>query len=153
MLQTDKIEIGRRSAPLIVHVTREAIHAFAEAIADPNPLYHNEESARAAGYASVIAPPTFAITFGFNRIPGLDFPLAPLEIPPPDARMLYIQHEFLYGEMIVANDTVMTQGWVTGIEVDQSVLKLNIACKGQNQRQRTVYQATGSFLFFLEEQR
>ena len=151
MFHPDKIEIGKRSAPLVIHVTKEAIREFADAIADPNPLYHDEGAALASGFAGVIAPPTFAIRFGFNRVPGLDFPLAPLEVPPPDARMLYIQHEFSYGEVITAGDTITTQGWVTDIETSEGVMKLDMACEGRNQHQRMAYQATGSFLFFVEE--
>lgn len=35
------------------------IHVFAQAIGDPNPVYHDEEAARAAGFPGVLAPPTF----------------------------------------------------------------------------------------------
>ncbi|GAA2586915.1 FAS1-like dehydratase domain-containing protein [Streptomyces tubercidicus] len=41
-------------------VTRAAIREFAEAVGDPNHLYHDPAVARAAGYPDVIAPPTFA---------------------------------------------------------------------------------------------
>jgi acyl dehydratase len=42
-------------------VSRVKIAEFADAIGDPNPLYRDQEAARAAGHPDVIAPPTFAI--------------------------------------------------------------------------------------------
>ena len=42
-------------------VGREKIREFARAVHAENPLHHDVEAARAAGYADVIAPPTFAI--------------------------------------------------------------------------------------------
>lgn len=42
-------------------VGREKIREFARAVHAENPLHHDVEAARAAGYADLIAPPTFAI--------------------------------------------------------------------------------------------
>lgn len=59
---TDELKrwIGREfryTAP--EEIGRASIRYFALAIGDGNPLYVDEEYARAAGYPSVIAPPTF----------------------------------------------------------------------------------------------
>jgi acyl dehydratase len=49
----------------IYEVGREKIREFAESIGDDHPVYRDVAAARAAGYADVIAPPTFAtILFG-----------------------------------------------------------------------------------------
>ena len=134
MVNFEHITIGKRSAPLVIHVTRDAIREFAEAIDDPNPLYRDEEMARQQGYASVVAPPTFAICFGFQRIPGLDFPLAPLEIPLPDVRMLYLDQEFSYGPPIIAGDTITTEGWVESLKIGAQT---GIARLGSRAREKT----------------
>ena len=42
-------------------VTPENISAFAQAIGDDNPIYHDQEFARSLGHTSVCAPPTFPI--------------------------------------------------------------------------------------------
>ena len=42
-------------------VGREKIREFARAVHAKHPFHYDVESARAAGYADVIAPPTFAI--------------------------------------------------------------------------------------------
>ncbi len=153
MISFEHVVIDKHSEPLVIHITRNAIREFAEAINDPNPLYQDEEAARQQGYASVIAPPTFAICFGFQRIPGLEFPLAPLEIPSPDVRMLYLDQDFCYGVPIVAGDTITTEGWVESLKMgaQAGMARLGIACEGKNQRQELVYHARATFLLFLED--
>ena len=47
-------------------VGREKIRDFASAIGDLNPIYHDEDAAKAAGYDDIIAPPTFLTTLGFK---------------------------------------------------------------------------------------
>ena len=50
------------SEPLTHEVERGAIVRFADAIADPNPLYRGGAHARHSGYGGIIAPPTFLRT-------------------------------------------------------------------------------------------
>ena len=57
----DKSLIGRESEPFVAEVEKNAIRRFAEAIGDPNPIYAEEEAARAAGFPTLVAPPTFAV--------------------------------------------------------------------------------------------
>lgn len=52
--------IGKAQAPVIYEVERGAIKKYADAIADRNPLYWDEEHARNSRYGSIIAPPGFA---------------------------------------------------------------------------------------------
>ncbi len=59
----DRNAIGRSSPPAINEVEKGAIRRFAEAIGDFNPIYYDEEYARASGYPTIIAPPTFPASF------------------------------------------------------------------------------------------
>ena len=52
--------IGRRSSPLTLDVEPGHIRRFVEAMGDPDPIYTDEEAARAAGHPRIPAPPTFA---------------------------------------------------------------------------------------------
>jgi acyl dehydratase len=52
--------VGRTSAPLVYDVERGHIRRFADAVGDPNPIYRDDEAARAAGHPAIPAPPTFA---------------------------------------------------------------------------------------------
>ena len=51
--------IGVESEPSIREVEKGAIRRFAEAVGDPNPLYHDEESAAKSKHGAMICPPSF----------------------------------------------------------------------------------------------
>ena len=70
--------VGRSSQPVRNVVEREAVRLFAEAIADPSPLYRDEGSAGRSRYGRLLAPPTFPRTFDYGRIEGLELPRAGL---------------------------------------------------------------------------
>lgn len=52
-------------------VGREKIKEFAIAIGDPNPVYVDENAAKAAGYPDIIAPPTFLTVMNFKYSPQI----------------------------------------------------------------------------------
>ena len=87
-----------------VEVTRNDIRRFATAIGDTNPLYHDREAAKAAGYPDVIAPPTFLISAstgggggGFILEPdlGLNF-----------AMVVHGEESFTFTRPVVAGDVL-----------------------------------------------
>lgn len=59
----DKNAVGRSSPPTLNEVEKGAIRQFAEAIGDFNPIYYDDEYARAAGFPTVVAPPSFPASF------------------------------------------------------------------------------------------
>src|ERR671930_2607070 len=59
----DKNAIGRSSPPTLNEVEKGAIRRLAEALGDYNPIYYDEEYARASGYPTIVAPPTFPASF------------------------------------------------------------------------------------------
>ncbi len=70
--------VGLRSEPVRNLVERGAVRRFAEAIADPSPLYVDEEAAARSRYGRIVAPPTFPRTFDYGRVEGLKLPPAGL---------------------------------------------------------------------------
>ena len=70
--------VGRSSQPVKNLVERGAVRRFAEAIADPSPLYTDEERARESCHGRLLAPPTFPRTFDYGRVEGLELPAAGL---------------------------------------------------------------------------
>ena len=70
--------VGHSSEPVRNIVKRDAVRRFAEAIADPSPLYVDEVAAKKSRYGNLIAPPTFPRTFDYGRIDGLELPSAGL---------------------------------------------------------------------------
>lgn len=70
--------VGKRSEPVKNLVERGAVRKFAEAIADPNPLYTDEDAARESRHGYLLTPPTFPRTFDYGEIEGLALPAAGL---------------------------------------------------------------------------
>ena len=70
--------VGISSEPVRNVVERDAVRLFAEAIADPSPLYRDGERAKRSRYGRLLAPPTFPRTFDYGRGEGLELPPAGL---------------------------------------------------------------------------
>jgi acyl dehydratase len=88
--------------PRGIPIERGKIHVFAEAILDDNPLYHDEQAARAAGLPSVVAPPTFAMVT--QHFPDDSVPPA-AELQDLDLRfMLHGAQEFVFERPLFAGD-------------------------------------------------
>jgi acyl dehydratase len=51
--------IGKTDEPYIMEVEKGAIKRYAEAIGDPNPIYHDEEYARTSKHGIILSPPGF----------------------------------------------------------------------------------------------
>ncbi|MCL8206846.1 MAG: MaoC family dehydratase N-terminal domain-containing protein [Actinomycetia bacterium] len=97
MALIDPALVGLRSEPVTVEVEKGAIRRFAEALGETNPVYFDEAAARAAGYRSLLAPPTFPVTLGRVPVPGLVL---------PPAGLIHGEQAFEYGEPIVAGDVI-----------------------------------------------
>jgi len=63
----DKSLIGRESEPVLHEVEKGAIRRFVDALGDPNPIYVEEDAARAAGFPALVAPPTFPAVLAMNE--------------------------------------------------------------------------------------
>ena len=57
--------IGVESEPSIYEIETEPIRRWAEAIGNPNPLYHDEEYAKKSSYGGIIAPFGFVGNYAF----------------------------------------------------------------------------------------
>jgi len=62
--------IGIESEPSVYEIEKEAIRRWADAIGDPNPLYHDETYAQKLGYRSLVAPPAFLPHYGYPVMRG-----------------------------------------------------------------------------------
>lgn len=93
-------------------VGREHIRQFATAIGDPNPLYHDLEAAKAAGYPDLVAPPTFLTALAMNR-PTID-------VRDPDLNLDYSlvvhgEQRYTLSRPVVAGDELTITGTIEEI--------------------------------------
>ncbi|KGN43005.1 hypothetical protein N801_05340 [Knoellia aerolata DSM 18566] len=95
-------------------VSAAEIAAFADAVGSDDPLHRDPEAARAAGYADVIAPPTFAVTIAqqCDRVYVMD----------PDAgvdysRVVHGEQRFVHHRPITAGDELAGELTVDSIRM------------------------------------
>ena len=105
----DKSLIGRESEPVVHEVEKNAIRRFADALGDPNPIYSDEEVARAAGYASLVAPPTFPAVLAANDRFRHSLDLG-------TRSLLHGEQQFEYGRPIVAGDRIIVKSRVADVQ-------------------------------------
>jgi acyl dehydratase len=98
--------VGKTYPPTSYAVGREKVREFAAAVGEENPLHHNLDAAREAGYADVVAPPMFAVVFGGRAMaPALFDPEVGIDF----SRMVHGGQEFVWGPPVVAGDEIATE--------------------------------------------
>ncbi|MFT4158167.1 MAG: MaoC family dehydratase N-terminal domain-containing protein [Microbacterium sp.] len=105
--------VGRDFPPTAAYlVGREKVREFARAVFADSPQHTDVEAARAAGFADVVAPPTFAMVIQDQTLQQL--------LAEPDsgivlARTIHAEQRFTYTRPIVAGDELTGKLTVTGI--------------------------------------
>jgi acyl dehydratase len=105
-LAVDTSKIGKTYPPTDYEVGREKIREFANAVGEGNPVYTDAEAARTAGFRNVVAPPMFAVVYS---APAVGPAILDPEIGINLMMMLHGSQEFVWGEPVVAGDTITTQ--------------------------------------------
>ena len=131
--------IGRSFPPSEPYeVSRVKIREFADAIGDRNPIYRDQEAAKAAGYPDVIAPPTFPIVVSLGNA-GLADPDLGLNY----AMVVHGEQRFEYTRPLRAGDVVTCTATITEIksignnekmviETDVATTEGELVCKTYN---------------------
>jgi acyl dehydratase len=108
----DKSHIGLVSESHSVNVEKGRLKFFAKAIGETNPIYFDEAAAKAAGYRSIPAPPTFLFSLDFEQ----KNPFAVLEtLKIQLGKVLHAEQSFNYYASVCAGDTVTLQSKVIDI--------------------------------------
>jgi len=106
--------VGRAFAPVSRYlVGREKVREFARAVFATSPLNYDPVAASAAGYADVVAPPTFAVVLQEATLAQL--------LAEPDAgidfsRVVHGEQRFSYTRPIVAGDELTATLSVTSVK-------------------------------------
>lgn len=105
---------GREFAPTAPYlVGREKVREFAKAVFATSPISTDVDAARAAGYADLVAPPTFAIVLQQFTLDQL------VAVPDSGIEMTKLVHgeqRFSYTRPIVAGDELTATLAVTSIK-------------------------------------
>jgi acyl dehydratase len=96
----DKSDIGKVGKPVTIRIEAGKIREFAKSIKDPNPLYYDEDSAKAE-IGGVMPPPTFLMTLA-HWDDGQGRPQVQMDLK----RVLHGEQEFEYLRPIYAGDVL-----------------------------------------------
>lgn len=131
--------IGKSYEPVTYAVGREKIREYAAAVGETNPLHHDLDAARAAGYADLVAPPMFAVVYATRSVaPAIFDPEVGINL----AMMLHGGQEFRWGPLVVAGDEITTTATVKDISERQGMGFYVFESVSNNQRGETVCTGT-----------
>ena len=98
--------IGKRYPSFQYEVGREKIREYSNAVGESNPVHHDPEAARAAGFRGVVAPPMFCVVYSAGALgPAVLDPEVGINL----MMMVHGEQIFEWGEPVVAGDTVTTE--------------------------------------------
>jgi acyl dehydratase len=117
--------IGKPTGASTIHVERGQVSRFAEAVKDKSDVYQSPEAARAAGFDTIPAPPTFtfaAAHWGTFPEDQPEDPNAGKSNPMRDVMgslmsqgglMLHGEQEFIYHKPVQVGDTLHHEGRIS----------------------------------------
>jgi len=104
--------IGKTYPPVTYDVGREKIREYADAVGQAEPVHHDREAARQAGFRDVVAPPMFAVVYS---APALGPAILDPDVGINFAAMVHGGQEFVWGEPVCAGDEITTRAKVQEI--------------------------------------
>jgi acyl dehydratase len=135
--------VGRATPPTLNEVEKGAIRRFAEALGDFNPVHYDEEYAKASGFSSIVAPPTFPTAFST----GTDLREM---LGVPVRQLLLSEAAFEYERPVVAGDRLLVTSKVAEVQERPGPTgKMEFAVledEGRDEEGKLVYRARRTFL-------
>jgi acyl dehydratase len=131
--------VGKEYPPIRYEVGREKLREFAVALGETDPVYHDEQAARAAGHPDLPAVPTFPVVLSFragamvNGDPelGLDY-----------GRVVHGEQAFTYLRPVRAGDRLLATSRAAAIETKGRHELLTIATRIGTEDGEPVCEAT-----------
>jgi acyl dehydratase len=116
-------------------VGREKVREYAAAVGETNPVHLDVESARAAGYADVVAPPMFVVVYaGPSLMQGIFDPSLEIDF----AHLVHGAQEFRWGPPVIAGDEITTVTTVKDVSVRRELRFYVFESVSANERDETV---------------
>ena len=97
--------IGKEWPSASFDVEASRIDQYASAVGEENPVYHDAEAAKAAGFRDLVAPPMFCVVYSAPAMgPAIMDPEVGINLP----AMVHGGQEFEWGEPVCAGDVITT---------------------------------------------
>jgi len=101
----DEKPVGKEYPSVSYEVGREKIREYANAVGETNPVHHDADAAREAGFRNVVAPPMFCTVYS---APAMGPAILDPELAINLAAMVHGSQVFEWGEPVCAGDTITT---------------------------------------------
>ncbi len=113
--------VGVEGSPAVMEVEKANCRMFARSVGHKDPIFYDEDAAKAAGYRDIVAPPGFLGTPIFNptRPPGSPGEMSGRGYSIPYKRVLNGGTEYEYfpeNDVICAGDTITARGSIASFE-------------------------------------
>lgn len=138
----DPRHVGRRYGPYRTTVCAERIRAFAVAVSGgvpgyfaaaqgrPHPFSVDEDVARRSPHGTLVAPPTFGVTFAMEAFAeACSDPLLGIDL----LRLLHADQEFEQGVPVRPGDVLVTEGEIVEIRTKGSLDFMTVRTETVNQ--------------------
>jgi acyl dehydratase len=130
-MAVDTSVIGKPTGAYRVRVERGPVEFFASAVKDTNPVYHDPDAAKAAGFDSIPAPPTFSFAmqhmgrFTEEQPPDPTGGVNPMHtlmgsLFAKGGMVLHGEQEFQYHRPIEVGDVLVGEGTVLDVYEKES---------------------------------
>jgi acyl dehydratase len=104
--------VGKEYPSTTYEVGLEKVREYANAVGQTEPVHHDRDAARAAGFRDVVAPPMFTVVYSAASMgPAILDP----EVGINFAAMVHGGQEFVWGEPVCAGDEITTTASVREI--------------------------------------
>jgi acyl dehydratase len=110
--------VGHETSPQSDVVSATTVQQFADAIGDSSPIYRDQDVARAAGYQTIPAPPTFVTRF--------IVPFAEAGLDTERSQVLHGEQEYVYERPIEVGDTVSVRHRIASIRQSRGMALMTI---------------------------
>src|ERR671935_2943225 len=105
--------VGKQWPPASFEVEAARIRQYASAVGEDNPIHHDAEAAKAAGFRDLVAPPMFCVVYSAPAIgPVITDPDVEMNL----MAMVHGGQEFAWGEPVCAGDVISTEVACRSIE-------------------------------------
>jgi acyl dehydratase len=131
--------VGKTYPPFEYEVGREKIREYANAVGETNPVFHDPQAAKSAGFANVVAPPMFCVVYSAGAMgPAILDPELGINL----MMMVHGGQEFEWGTPVVAGDRITTTAKIKDI-YDKKDMKFYVfESESKNQDGDTTVKAT-----------
>jgi acyl dehydratase len=104
--------VGKTYDAVEFAVEADRIRKFADAIGADNPVHHDADAARGAGFRDLVAPPMFVVVYS---APAMGPAILDPEVGMNFAAMVHGGQEFVWDEPVCAGDAISTSVEVKSI--------------------------------------